>query len=411
MHALAFPGLYRTVYLCLASHIQAVSDRIISENDSTHLQIGAHLQNLVFDDRYDMNDKNGRECSEALGRFRSAIPKLKRLISMSWDSDWLPDNPANMFETFQLSCPELRSVSLYVSSPWFNFYSDECLKPFTDPSVDLDSVLPKVMIDMIRASPDLRSLELNLRDVVFRGLAWTPDQLCSGLNVTFPNLRVLRTLGAATPDWESFFNTPEASSYHQFLRRHPELHTVSMGWVQGHSWRDFSPEFVAALFPSLRHFEGPLFICQALTSSSVATQIESLSVLDESLEGGEISEFSESAVDIPNLQSLSLRSREPLNGDALSKLLSLTPRLRKLAVWSVTLDLSELINTLKYAPNLEELRIPIGQTLDVAQAMGTSSEPKLQKLWAISQTGGFGVHVTHAQLVLETRLETPSYYY
>ncbi|KAG9093984.1 hypothetical protein FS749_013340 [Ceratobasidium sp. UAMH 11750] len=126
MHTLAFPSLYRTVYLCLAPHIENISDRIVSENDTARLQIGTHLRNLVFDDRYDDSEEDlGR--SEALARFQSAIPKLKRLNSMSWESSWLPENPS-VFQVFQQSCPELRSVSLHISSPWFNFSDENYLR-------------------------------------------------------------------------------------------------------------------------------------------------------------------------------------------------------------------------------------------------------------------------------------------
>ncbi|KAG8769750.1 hypothetical protein FRC12_004754 [Ceratobasidium sp. 428] len=335
-----------------------MSDRIIYEGDTTHLRIGAHLQNLIFDDRYDISHKRNLKFSEALACFQMAIPKLKCLSSVSWESDWLPDNPTNVFETFQLSCPELRSVSLYISSPWFNFRDNDYLKSLfcfkdklnisvrskrLDLTPDPYSPLPQAMIDMIRASPDLRSLELDLSDYMVDRLRWSPDQLCSSLDVTFPNLRVLRMLGATTPDWQSFFEDPEASSYHQFLQRHPKLHTVSIGWTHEHSWRDFPAESVAALFPSLRRFEGPFFICQALVSSSIAAQIESLSALDEVSEGDEMVDFSENAVDMPSLRSLSLRLEdEELDGDALTKVLSLAPSLTKLAVWSVT---SEVVCT------------------------------------------------------------------
>ncbi|KAG8741043.1 hypothetical protein FRC10_003427 [Ceratobasidium sp. 414] len=286
------------------------------------------------------------------------------------------------------------------------------------------------MVDMIRASPNLESLELDLRDTSTDLLKWSPDQLCSGLDTTFPNLRVLRTLGVAAPDWESFFEDPENSPYRQFLQSHPKLHTVSMGWVLEHSWQGFPAESVAALFPSLRHFEGPLFICQALASSSVAAQFESLSALDESLENDEIVDLSESAVQMPNLRSLSFGlQNDELNGEALTKLLSLAPHLTKLAVWSIPSDLGELVDILKAAPNLEELTMHIDKMLEIVQAMGETSasalvrelalelpnlrvvhdwsQPKLQRHWVVSRTDEREVNVAHVQLVLEGPLGDP----
>ncbi|KAG8703876.1 hypothetical protein FRC09_003889 [Ceratobasidium sp. 395] len=327
-----------------------------------------------------------------------------------------------MFETFQRLCPDLRSVSLYISSPWFDFGDD--------PTPNPHSPLPRAMIDMIRASPSLISLDLDFRDVTMDRLTWSPDQLCSNLNATFPDLRVLRMLGATAPDWQLFFEDPEANPYHQFLQRHPKLHTVSIGWVHEHSCRDFSPESVAALFPSLRHFEGPFFICQALASSSIAAQVESLSVLDEVSEGDEMVDFSENAVDMPNLRSLSLRLEdEELDGDALIKVLSLAPSLKKLAVWSVTSEVGDFIDMLKHAPSLEELTMPIDKMLDIAQVMGQTSasalvhelarelpnlllvhewsEPQLQRRWVVSRRGESGVHVAYIQLVREGPLGNP----
>ncbi|KAG9119017.1 hypothetical protein FRC07_006180 [Ceratobasidium sp. 392] len=297
-----------------------------------------------------------------------------------------------------------------------------------DPSPDAG--LPEAMIDMVRASPNLRSLELDLSDPSMDRLRWSPDQLCSGLDTTFPNLRVLRMLGAATPDWESFFESPDDSSYRQFLKRHPKLHTVSMGWVHEHSWRDFPAESLAALFPSLRHFEGPLFICQALVSSSIATQLESLTALDESLEGNEIDELSESAFEMPSLRSLRFRLEdEELNSDAVTKLLSLAPNLKQLTVCSITSKLGELVEILKHAPNLEELTMPIDKILEIVQGMGETTasalvyelahelpnlrvvhdglEPELRRRWVISQTSESSVHVTYTQLVLEGPLGNP----
>ncbi|QRV75877.1 F-box-like protein [Ceratobasidium sp. AG-Ba] len=429
IQTLAFPSLYQTVYLCLAPHIEQISLRLFAENESTRLRVGTNLRHLVFDDRYGDSDDR----SVTITRLQYAISKLERLSHLYWDCSWLPEDPY-VFKVFQRSCPALRSVSLRITSERFDFNDEEYLDSLQrqdehcssfNPGPDEYSELPKPLITMIKRSPNLRTLELDLKDVSMDHLKWSPDQLCSSLkNTTFPELCVFRALGAAEPEWQSFFEEPDESSYRTFFQRHPNLHTISMSWIREHSWPIEKAEQLAALFPSLRHFEGPAFICQALASSGLATQLESLSLLDRILEDDEIVEFAENAVEMPNLQSLSFAlESEELDSESLSKVLSLSPSLKKLAVWSVTHELNELVDILKHAPNLEEFTIYIDTMLQIVKAVGKTSaselvhelalqlpnlrmvhdcsQPELQRRWEIHRTSENNVRVAHVQLVRE----------
>jgi hypothetical protein len=200
---------------------------------------------------------------------------------------------------------------------------------------------------MVCASPDLKSLELDFRDLTQDLLKWSPEQLFSNIPITFSNLCVLRALGAVEIDWESFFEDLESNAFSSFLQRHRKLHTVSIGWIYESSWHNIKGEVLAGNLPFLRHFEGPVFICRALAGSSIAGQLESLSILDERWEDGNtMSCFADVAVQMPKLRSLSFGLQtEELDGYSLRTLLSLTPALTELAVWFINSDLVSPLRT------------------------------------------------------------------
>lgn len=133
---------------------------------------------------------------------------------------------------------------------------------------------------MIQASPNLRSLDLTASIYSSWNASPWPDNISSSHSVkTFPDLRTYRTGGTIDPDWSSFFEAPETNEFRSFLQLHPRLHTVviaSKEQVDGYD--NVDPNILAGLFPSLRHFEGPAFLCEALVQSTLAPRLETLGI-------------------------------------------------------------------------------------------------------------------------------------
>lgn len=139
------------------------------------------------------------------------------------------------------------------------------------------------LVSLLRASPNIQSLTLNLLDYSSTGLTWSPTALVAALdNPTFPSLHTFRALGESYPDWSSFFDAPESDPLRAFFSRHPGLRTVGLGWVaETAHWRPIDKHDLAALFPSLVHLAAPAYLCGPLMASKLADQLESVAVLDD----------------------------------------------------------------------------------------------------------------------------------
>jgi hypothetical protein len=200
------------------------------------------------------------------------------------------------------------------------------------------------LVTLLRACPNLKSLNLYLLDSQDVGNTWSPDGLLDTLGfAVFPSLTAFRALGAVGQDWEAFFDSPDSNLLRAFLSRHPKLHTVGLGWVDGYDYYNYvDPQSMAALFPSLKHLEAPAFLCAPVLASSLANQLESVTVLDK------------------------MFSRIRPNLYAIAQGIAPLPNLRKLALhvdnqkW---IEMDHLKRVLRSAPNLEELeyRTPFGE--------------------------------------------------
>ena len=179
-------------------------------------------------------------------------------------------------------------------------------RPIGSPST-VPEQLPLPIIDMIQASPSLRSLDLTVSTrFVWNATPWPSNSSPSSAQV-FQDLRIYRVGGSVDPHWRSFFEAPETNEFHSFLRLHPHLHTVSISWIEqtvGHD--NVSPEALADLFPSLRHFEGPLFLCEALVQSTLASRLETLGILDRQSRNERLSRVAARKPRLPELRTLKL---------------------------------------------------------------------------------------------------------
>ncbi|KAG8677950.1 hypothetical protein FRC09_020256, partial [Ceratobasidium sp. 395] len=133
--------------------------------------------------------------------------------------------------------------------------------------------LPSLILDMLRASPDLE--ELGLTFVAENGPTLpdnrrNPHKIFTALaDHIFPRLRVFKVSDL----WEH----KPSCGLRRFLINHPSLHTVDLYLNMGMDL-SFDTEDIETVFPSVRDFKGPYRICCALTHSRVAQQLETLSI-------------------------------------------------------------------------------------------------------------------------------------
>ena len=97
---------------------------------------------------------------------------------------------------------------------------------------------------------------------------------------------------------------------------------------------------MATLFPSLRHLEAACFLCGPIVSSTLADQLESLTVTDRSYESSG-----------PNLETVAQAART-------------LPKLKKIVLYAEqhdTIEVEPIKNLVRSAPVLEELefRLPL----------------------------------------------------
>lgn len=138
---------------------------------------------------------------------------------------------------------------------------------------------------MLVSSPNLASL---IFDLSHNQSAFSPNLLISSLGrrFTFPRLRALQFRGPLNPDWPAFAADSESKSHplRAFLARHPNLEDIVLGWAPyGREYFEIDQDRIVSLFPSIKLFNGPAFLCGAIVKSKLAQQLESLSIGDEIL--------------------------------------------------------------------------------------------------------------------------------
>lgn len=196
--------------------------------------------------------------------------------------------------------------------------------------------LPPLLL-LLRACPTLRSLTLDLRDHSASGFEWSPSALFAALDddTSFPSLHTFRALGSANPNWLEFFAQPESNALRGFLKRHPGLHTVSLGWIwESGYYQTIDLNDMVSLFPSLKHLDAPAFICGPVVASRIADQLESLAILDEQIEssGPNIKTVAAAARSLPTLKRFALQADrvDSIEVEPLKALVCVAPVLEEL---------------------------------------------------------------------------------
>lgn len=136
---------------------------------------------------------------------------------------------------------------------------------------------------MLTSSPNLVNL---IFDLSKNQSAFSTNLLISSLGdqFTFPRLRALQLRGPLNPDWPAFAADSESKSHplRAFFARHPNLEDVVLGWAPyGSEYFEIDANDIVSLLPSIKHFNGPAFLCGAIVKTKLAQQLESLTIGDE----------------------------------------------------------------------------------------------------------------------------------
>jgi hypothetical protein len=200
---------------------------------------------------------------------------------------------------------------------------------------------------MIQSSPELISLKLEM----FHGLdpkyeALGLDRFFEMLDTTFPQLRELSLSGEAELDWDHIIHqTHNPSPIRLFFMNHQHIHTLVLSWLPkasilvGHT-------AMQELFPALRDFTGPHFMCIALVQCDLRSQLEGLGIrIDSPDDSVTARQVADAITDLPQLRRLefptdtSYRMYDTIwedcpeiDGHALQVILSASPKLAELEI-------------------------------------------------------------------------------
>ncbi|KAJ1300555.1 hypothetical protein OPQ81_002209 [Rhizoctonia solani] len=141
---------------------------------------------------------------------------------------------------------------------------------------------------LISNCPGLESLQLYMeRYTESYSLEKVTTWMTAG--VTIQCLRKLHLWGNIEIDEASFVSPLDTERYHfkDFLARHPRIEELTLGCT---ALRGFygatNPECLAQVLPSLKRFSGPDCLCDLLIRSSLAKQLEYLTIEDVGFRSG-----------------------------------------------------------------------------------------------------------------------------
>ncbi|KDN36437.1 hypothetical protein RSAG8_10829, partial [Rhizoctonia solani AG-8 WAC10335] len=279
----AFPYLYRAMYLSEYAHLEVLAERLSETNVPESLSVPAHLKCLAFGGS-NINYIDPKDID-------SIISQLVNLTCFSWELPFTPDR----FDWFG-ACPNLEAVHLV---PWYMWENDDWIErlpqllTFTNlthfslkfeplPYENQDKAFEPLRL-LIQSSPNLESLILSFQ---VRDSAWatySPTSVLESLGDQFvlPRLHTFHMLGAADPDWYEFVSDP-SNPFRAFLARHLSIRDLGIGCPVYFNPRAESvrmdPDELSRLLPSVKHLAFPSFMWESVVKSELASHLESLTI-------------------------------------------------------------------------------------------------------------------------------------
>ncbi|CAE6421622.1 unnamed protein product [Rhizoctonia solani] len=373
----AFPRLYHTVYISLATDLQLMVSRIKSEDETGPLSIVSYLKGLVLDNMFVLDHPGRRKINERdLIDLQTVISRLVGLEILGWDLGFVPQG-CRIFELFQSECPKLAFVRIDLQSE-VKYGSDEYksllrLTGISELSVKIyyrgtaSADYAREWAPVLIASPNLVSF--SIRFYASRSIGFDVSGLVAALGDQFtrPRLHTFGIHGYLDQEWESLFD--QSSQIHTlwaFFKRHPNIQNLALAHsydVDGYRSHTINPDHVAQLFPSLQRFKGPNILIRPLVFSSLAPQLKALTAGDYRLD-----DYWASAegprnhiTTMPHLRELSIQAYAgdaKILLDVLNTFITAAPGLEKIEIPNLHVDgpdFVRLVQTLRRAGSLIEI--------------------------------------------------------
>ncbi|KAF8058623.1 hypothetical protein FPV67DRAFT_1523062 [Lyophyllum atratum] len=271
---LAFPFLYRKVVLTEDKPMARFALRVIKEEGPSwtrknYLHAAKYVKCLCI------GPEEGLYSTNTLHLLASAIPYLTHLKDLVWVASTSGDSQiASIFTLIREHCLDFDSLSLKLN---WNGHDDEHLDSVLgfkglqhlrlSAHDTMFGKLPSAMIDMIRLSPDLVTLELCVtKSYGHRYTSWDADKSFESiLRTRYPRLQCLRLQGARWIDLHRLASDTSALSgpFHSFLLlNHRNIVTLTMPIPINDSQRGLDDlRLPKDIFPNLREFEGTISWC------------------------------------------------------------------------------------------------------------------------------------------------------
>ncbi|CAE6421861.1 unnamed protein product [Rhizoctonia solani] len=364
--------LFRSVSLTSDSHITRFSHTIGNRADSP-FSISQHIRSLAISSlRYDSITESG------LASLVSCTSHLVQLRELRWELSFVPNN-VKVLELFQAQCHQLELVALLVpkklesggtlgeylcpmlKSPKFdNLVEFQLRMQYTPLYFDTDTSDP--LNKMLANCPKLQSLRIHIVDCTGHITLFHINHLIASFDaeLTLPFLRKLHILGDIGMTRESLMPSETGSpNFRGFLARYTHIEELCLDCVFLYDPPSDNPEHLAGALPSLKRFCGPDFICNILVRSSLAKQLECLSI--QPVEVGPGKAFTPGGeyaiLPLPKLKELDVRNLDCEDVFIiLPMLLPVAPELETLAIESMYADeYATFLELFQYTPKLRQM--------------------------------------------------------
>ncbi|KAF9027515.1 hypothetical protein BDZ89DRAFT_1066820 [Hymenopellis radicata] len=329
---LVFPLRYRRVVFKTNGELSQFCSRVISEvNGGTlidELRVADHVRHLEF---------GGGDAEYELEFLALALQHMKALRGLTWSAVF-PEDPA-IFSAVGTACKSLQNLSLHLEQ-YFDGDDDDYtstlfgFKGLTRFEISADLFLNsgKCMVDMIRASPNLVTLDLSLSIYSVPHPKWDIDTLFRSIDIAPTTLRLRK---AADLDLHAFTDSTKPTPFRSFLLSHHDkitslaLPAPQEDFAHGPPSLNLPPDTL----PVLREFEGTIYWCSQLSKLQVASKLESLTVLSERslFEDGRCDMFLEALRAFSSLKVLSIFDKETfLSAEDLKAIVDNAPHLESI---------------------------------------------------------------------------------
>ncbi|KAF8066561.1 hypothetical protein FPV67DRAFT_1781101 [Lyophyllum atratum] len=274
----AFSLLYRKVILKNDEQMLEFASRVAEEQGPSRTRkIIDNLHAAEYVKCLCIGPDEGYYTTDALDLLASAIPYLTELTNLVWVASSFEDSQiASTFMLIREHCIEFDSLSIRLD--WGGEEQDEHMNSvlgFTGlrhlrlsayDMYTINNELPSAMVNMVRSSPDLSTLDLCVIDSYdFPRRTWNADAFFESIAETqYPHLRCLRLRGAAGIDLHRLSDISAIPSpFHSFIvLNHRNIVTLAMPNPINDSERGLDDlRLPKDIFPSLREFEGTISWC------------------------------------------------------------------------------------------------------------------------------------------------------